>query len=472
MTTPTILQACDDAELFGFELYPRQRELLAALEAGPRIAVWALGRRSGKTTLAALAALHSCLFRPDLDAMVRRGERRYAVGVATNQSQARLLVQAARSVIEASPLLASLVCSDNEDSIGFALPSGARTELRAFPCNSRGGRGWPVGFLVMDEAAHFLSEADGWQAAERVFSALIPATAQFGTAARVVVSSTPYGSDGFFARLYQQAVSGELADAAAHHAATADVNPTIDAAFLAAEQARDPDSFAAEYLGQFRGSGAAYLDFGRFEASDRGELPPEAGHGWVVGLDPAFSSDPFGLAVVGRSADGSGRLVVAQVRAWRPRRAASFEEKRVVEDELMDQVIACCRRFGASAVTDQHAARAVVDRLMLAGVPVQVNAMNAATKTAAFGELRARLYDGTLELYDEPALMAELRRLRSKFTAGTAAVVNPRVGGSHGDMAQALALAVQAHAQLGPMVGRLPAGGGRTMLGDVREARL
>ena len=76
MTTPTILQACDDPELFGFELWPRQRELLAALEAGPRIAVWALGRRASKTTMAALAALHNCLFRPDLDAMVRRGETR------------------------------------------------------------------------------------------------------------------------------------------------------------------------------------------------------------------------------------------------------------------------------------------------------------------------------------------------------------------------------------------------------------
>lgn len=472
MTTPTILQACDDPALFGFELYPRQREILASIEAGPRIHCLALGRRSGKTTLAALAALHSCLFRPDLDTKVRRGERRYSVGVATNQSQARLLVQAARSIVEGSPLLSALVWSDNEDSIGFELPSGARTELRAFPCNSRGGRGWPVSFLVMDEAAHFLSEADGWQAADRVFSALIPATAQFGNAARIVIASTPFGDSGLFASLYQQAASGELADAAAHHAATADVNPTVDADFLAAEQVRDPESFAAEYLAQFQGSGAAYLDFDRFEAADRCELPPDAGSGWVVGLDPAFSSDPFGIAVVGRSHERAEGLVLAQVRAWRPRRADSFEAKRIVEDELLDRVIEVCRSYGASAVTDQHAARAVVDRLTLAGVPVQVKAMSAATKTAAFAELRARLYDGTLELYHEPALMAELRRLRSKFTAGTAAVVNPRVGGSHGDMAQALALAVQAHAQLGPVTGRLPGGPGRTVLGNLMGARL
>jgi hypothetical protein len=65
--------------LLAFELWPRQRDLLEAIEAGPRMHVLALGRRSGKSTMAALVALHFCLFRPDLDAMVRPGELRYAV---------------------------------------------------------------------------------------------------------------------------------------------------------------------------------------------------------------------------------------------------------------------------------------------------------------------------------------------------------------------------------------------------------
>jgi hypothetical protein len=41
--------------------------------------------------------------------------------------------------------------------------------------------------------------------------------------------------------------------------------------------------------------------------------------------------------------------------------------------------------------------------------------------------------------------MAELRRLRARHAAGQSSLVNPRVGGSHGDLAQALALAVLAH---------------------------
>jgi hypothetical protein len=68
--------------------------------------------------------------------------------------------------------------------------------------------------------------------------------------------------------------------------------------------------------------------------------------------------------------------------------------------------------------------------------------MTAASKTTSFTALRARLNLGGLELYDAPGLVAELRRLRTRYAAGAASVVNPRAGGSHGDLAQALALAV------------------------------
>jgi len=445
--TVGLLAACDDPKLFGIELWPKQRELLTAVEQGARIHVWALGRRSGKTTMAAIVCLHSCLFRADLDAMVRPGERRYAVAVATNREQARLLVRAARSIVEDSPLLAELVESATEDELTFR--NG--TALRSFACSARGSRGWPVSAFVMDEAAHFLTETDGYQTADRVWEALVPSTAQFGDAARVIVSSTPYGREGLFARLYEQADRGELPDAVAHHGSTAEVNPTITTEFLAAEEARDPDAFAQEYEANFTASGDAYLDFSRFEIANRGPLPPAALRGCVVGLDPAFARDPFGVAVVGRDAVRAGHLLVARIEARRP--TGSFVEP-------VDAVAALAREYGARIVTDQYAAAAVVERLRDAGLPVRTHTMTATTKTAIFGELRARLYDGSLDLLDDPETIAELRRLRTRFTAGQAAVLNPRVGGSHGDRAQALALAVYELAQLGrPGQGRVRTGG-------------
>ena len=76
----------------------------------------------------------------DLDGRVRPGDRRYAVCVATSLRQARLFVQAAASIVQASPLLRGMVESITDDMITFR--NG--TALTAFPCIARGVRGWPI----------------------------------------------------------------------------------------------------------------------------------------------------------------------------------------------------------------------------------------------------------------------------------------------------------------------------------------
>jgi hypothetical protein len=458
-----LLEACDSKALLSFDLWKGQRELLAAIEEGPRIHVWALGRRSGKTTLAALCCLWDALLRPDLDGMVRPGETRFAVGVATNLQQARLLISAARSIVEASPGLAPLVSSATDDEIRFLLPSGAKTAVRAFPCSSRGARGWPISTVVMDEAAHFISETDGYQTSDKVFEALAPATAQFREHARIILCSTPYGTEGLFADLFRKCESGELANGRSHHAPTVEINPTITPEFLATEEARDPEGFRQEYGAEFTGSGDAYLDFSLFEIGPPGEVAPHECQHWVAGLDPSFSSDPFGVAVVGRDPFNSRQLKVGAVRAWKPqrRKATSFEEVASVQEETLAGIIEFLEPYEvARALTDQYAARGVLDRLSRGGIYAQQLAMSATTKTAIYSELRARLYDGSLILPDHPDLVAELRRLRSRFAAGSASVVNPRVGGSHGDMGQALAMAVYA-LRGGGGTGRKVRGGGR-----------
>jgi phage terminase large subunit-like protein len=173
---------------------------------------------------------------------------------------------------------------------------------------------------------------------------------------------------------------------------------------------------------------------------------------WIVGLDPAFSGDPFGVCVVGR-VPGEQKLRLGVARSWktsRNKKTAGFEERRAFEDEILREVAELCKQYNPrSVVTDQYAAPQVKERLTRAGLYVETIAMTAQSKTQAFGELRARLLAGELELYEHPPLLAELRRLRTKFTAGSATVVNPRVGGSHGDLAQALALAVWKFSAIG-----------------------
>ena len=233
-----LVDACDDPSSSASRSRLDQRVRLDAVER-TRLNVWAVGRRGLKTTSAAYVGLWSCLLRPELLVRLRPGERGFAVGIATSLRQARLIVSVARAVVERSPLLAGLIESVTEDEILFANGTG----FAAFPCTSRGGRGWPILTLLLDELAHFVDGEGPNVAAETVYRSLAPATAQFGADARVIASSTPWGATGLFAELFAKAESGELEDAYAHHATTAQANPSIDASFLEAEERRDPESF-------------------------------------------------------------------------------------------------------------------------------------------------------------------------------------------------------------------------------------
>jgi hypothetical protein len=145
------------------------------------------------------------------------------------------------------------------------------------------------------------------------------------------------------------------------------MNPLIDPASLAAEERRDPEAFKSEYLAQFVGSGGAFFDPDAIDmaVSSYGELRPQDGVGWVAGLDPAFSSDPFALVLVGRDIRDRRRLLVGLVRSWRPstRKAVSLDETREIEDTILAEVAQTTRLFNARAVTDQYKAAGVVDRL-------------------------------------------------------------------------------------------------------------
>ena len=459
-----LLQACADQELFGVGigggLWPKQREFLGAADlGGSRVSVWAAGRRSGKSLAMILLGLWSCTLRPELRRFLRRGEVGFGVAISPNLRQSRRLIADARAVVEASPLLRDLLVSDTLDELVFS----TGMTFAAFPCSSRGGRGWPIHTLLLDEAAWFVGdETESYQTAQEVWRALSPATAQFQEEARLVVASSPAGPDGFFADLYRKASTGELPEAVAFTAPTWEANPTISEEFLAEQRALDPEAYRAEYGAEFVGGGQAFFDADRIGEAifDRGELGPREGHGFICGLDPAFAQDTFAACVVGCDPRQSGRLVLAAVRGWKPdrqRKPRSLDDQRLVEDSVLSEVAEFARRYGGACVVDQYKSSGVAGRLSELGCAVRIEPVTATSKTAFFDDLRARLYAGELELFPHPDLVAELRRARARYGANRSQVEIPRQGGSHGDYAMALVLATWHLRHVRPGSGREPA---------------
>src|ERR1039458_3028451 len=192
----SLVTAAQDKGLLGatLTLRPRQLALLASLEGPERTHVWAIARQQGKSTLAAMAAVHGCVFRDDLDAILPRGRTRYCLAAAPGQAQASEFVRLCEALIDASPTLRSLA-TVSRDRIDFALPSRAKSAILALPANSRAVRGTSASLIVLDEFAHFADTA-GPASDARMLTALEPTTAVFGDAARMLVCSTPYGASG------------------------------------------------------------------------------------------------------------------------------------------------------------------------------------------------------------------------------------------------------------------------------------
>lgn len=443
----------------GVELHPAQRRLVEALEVTPNAAV-AAGRRGGKTRTSAACALADLLYRPDLDALVQPGETRFAVCVATNLEQSRRLIEAARLIVDGSPGARQALVNQTSDELAFALPDGARVALRAFPCSSRGGRGYPVSTLILDETAFFVSSDDGDATAERVFGAMRPAQAQFGDLARCLLVSSPMGDDGFFARQWKRAHDGSLPGWAAYQLTSKEMNPTLSDEFLASLELESPETFGSEYLALFESGGNGLFDLSRVQvARDLGEAAPADADDWIAGLDPGYASDSFGLALLGRR---GGKLVLGPCRAIVPERGKrTWEFKRGAQDKVTAQAVALCREYGAQAFTDQHESQAVITRARELGLKATVFGMTRERKYAAFKELRDQLYTGNLVLPDNGTLREELSRVRVKLGEGGPKIVLPRSSRGHCDMVQALAVAVAQHsagreARISLPVGELP----------------
>ena len=360
-------------------------------------------------------------------AAVPPGERISIVVVATSQVQARIVHRYVRSFLEA-PALAPLVVRDVEDEI--ELSNGI--SIVTMPCSARSTRGQAVAVLIMDEAAWMLDIDGSPLAAEEIWQALAPATAQF-PAGRILVLSTPRWSTGWFADLCAQASSGEFPDMRHWHDTTGQMNPAISPSFLAAERAKDPAAFRREYEAEFdSGIGAVFPeDLVRAAVAQRGDLPPVEGATYRIALDAAFTADTF-AALVGHR-EPSGRIVVDRVIGWRGTSA-----RPVALGPTLDQVAELGRAYhGAAVLIDQYAAEPIRQGLVERGLAVLPRPWTNESKTEAATAVRQALYADRLELPDHRDLVAELITLEQQpLSSGRSRIAAP--GRAHDDYATAL----------------------------------
>jgi hypothetical protein len=422
--------------VLNFPLWPGQEQVIKEWEAErPRLGLFRMGRRSGKSRIAALLAVWSAT--ADAASHLRevpKGEAIAIVVVSRSRELARVTHRMIRGFLR-QPALSSLVKSESADSIELT----NSINLITVPCHSAATRGMAVPVALLDEVAWWAGADGSMIDPAEVFEGIEPSTAQFPSGFCLAMS-TPRLASGWFATACERAASGRFPGIREWHRETSQMNPKISPAWLEQKAAEDLVSFNREYRGLFEAAISAALDPDLVKASVRTgpeSLPPLPDRVYEIHLDPAFSSggDVFACLVAHREPDA--RVLVDKILSWR---GARGDPVRV--DGVLDEIAALSAGYNhARIVTDQFAAVPLAQAMAKRGLRCDPIAWSSESKIAALASTRRALYASRLEIPPHRLLISEMLNLESRAgPSGRPKVAAP--SGQHDDFVMALLSAV------------------------------
>ena len=199
--------------------------------AEPAREAWLLlGRRSGKSLVAALVAVYVACFRRH---RLAAGERGIVMLIAPDRRQAAVLLRYVLGLLESVPALAALAVHRTQDAVHLA--NGLVIEVKT--ASFRTLRGYTVVAAIIDEVC-FLRDETSANPDTEIIDALLPAMATVPDALLLCVSS-PYARKGAAYEAYQQHWAQDTSPALVANAESAVMNLTIPPVVIARAYERD-----------------------------------------------------------------------------------------------------------------------------------------------------------------------------------------------------------------------------------------
>jgi hypothetical protein len=401
---------------------------------------------------------------------------------AADQAQADELRKAARDILRLNPWLGQVV---TVQALSLVNP---HTESRAdiLTADAAGSHGARPDLLVLNELTHV---------GKREFAETLLDNASKMPDGVVIIATNAGHVDTWQEQWRQTAIDSDRW----HFSAYSQPAPWLDAGELAEARRRNsPNRFARLWQGQWLPHSGDALDATDLDACIDAALEPwtkpRAGWDITAGLDGSTRRDDTSIVLVARhtgfsrvrtvrrkrrmhptlaiAADlgmlasddpddddddfgpyeyrprecgerGTGRLVVARVKVWKP--VAGRIDLGAVED----YVLRLHRRFKLAAVAvDPHQMEHVGQRLERRGVPIRMIPPTLGALQQQASMLLEAIGDRTISILPDSRLVADLRRLRVVERGLGFRLESPRtndgIGTAHGDAASALCLALQA----------------------------
>ena len=384
-----------------------------------------IGRRGGKTRLAALIAVYEAT----RDHKLPRGERAFILVIAPVLKQAQIAFRYIRKYMNLSPELSNLVVKVRKSEI--ELRNGITIACQ--PCSQITVRGDSVICAICDELGFWKHEETAANPEREVIAALRPAMATL-TNTKLIKISTPCRKEGILWHDFQER---ESLPYPVWQASSKEMNPTIPDEFLKDAERENKEGFRREYLAEFTDSLVGWITWELLEPCVmRGCREfPRVSHGtYVAAVDPAFSHSDFGFAILHRS--DNEHITVAFAARWTGTQNAPLNLESV-----SFQINDVLQRFGInSLVGDQHCFPILRQHFEKSGLFYREFRLVDHSRASIFGNLRQLIAQQKISFVDEPELLRQLRSLEEIRTPhGNTDIRPPR--SSKDDMAIAVAVA-------------------------------
>ena len=190
------------AGFYGLELSDDELEAYTNLTKretapdGPHEELWlAIGRRGGKSQIAALLAIYEALFKDHRD-MLAPGEVATCMVIAADRKQARAVMRYISGLVDVNPMLRAMVVRQNSEAIEF----DNRAAIEVHTASHRAVRGYTLSAAILDECAFW--HIDGANPDKDIVTALRPALATLN--GKLIALSSPYAKRGILWDTYKR----------------------------------------------------------------------------------------------------------------------------------------------------------------------------------------------------------------------------------------------------------------------------
>jgi hypothetical protein len=353
-----------------------------------------IGRRGGKSKIAAALAVYFALFVPR---KLSRGERALVLALAASRDQAAVVFGYIQGFLEASPVLAQEIESITASEIKLRNGVGIAVHANSF----RTVRGRTLLACILDEVSFWRDETSASPDVE-VYRAILPAL--MTTGGMVIGISTPYRKIGLMHQKHRDHF-GHDGDVLVVQGASARFNPLLTPELIEAQRAADPEGALAELDAEFRSDLAAFLDDETIDSSiDHGrplELPPRGGYTFYrCFVDASGGRHDHYTIAIGHKERTSGQFILDVVRGARP----PFDPQTVTRDyaEL-------CAQYRIRTVSGDNFAQEWVQAAWRSCGVRYVRAEQ--VKSQIYLECLPLFMRGLVRLPDHPRLLRELRLL-------------------------------------------------------------